>query len=307
MNTVIAPTCLRRRTATRSRRRGTVGRNQVLRYFFQRSGRQPRAQGRLRRIRPAPRARVRRASCASTRTASAIDSNASTRCYAPPVGGLRDRATRYSRTVDGALAGRLGGDGRGQAHVGRRRRRRSRSRRRSSASTVTPNPDVIADAQVGVPVARGRTRPEQLRRRSPGGRSARRSAARGRGVFTIANRDAAGVHDDDPGRLDVVPRDDRRTVRPGCGPRPVRLQVPDSVGTCDAPRPECRRRLGGVGHDRQPGGRHLAGAGRRLRGPGGVDDVQLRRHLRQPGLGTVVGDRANALRPAGARGRLPAA
>ena len=75
-------------------------------------------QGRLHRpVRRRP-ARGRRASCASTRTASAIDSNASTNCYSPPVAGGAARQPEQPHDVESA-GRRLGGDGRGTAHVRR--------------------------------------------------------------------------------------------------------------------------------------------------------------------------------------------
>ena len=119
---------------------GTVGRNQALHYFFHVPAGHAGVQGR-----PSAAARPpgtgRSGSCASTRTASAIDSNASLNCYSPPAPGGCRPAAPLSRT-DHATRRRASG--------------RSPSRRggpRTSASapftltasilgaTVSPNPD----------------------------------------------------------------------------------------------------------------------------------------------------------------------
>ena len=114
-----------------------------------------------------------------------------------------------------------------------------------------------------------------------------------RGVFTIADHHAADVHHDDPGRRNVVPRDDRQPVGRSCGSRPVRLPVHRFVVRHqDAARPECGRRLEESVTIANPAAGTWEVRGRRLRGPGGIDDVQLRRHLRQPGAGHGRGHRS---------------
>ena len=104
---------------------------------------------------------------------------------------------------------------------------------------------------------------------------------------------------------DVASRDDRRA-------RPTR--PPTSTCSSSTARPAAaligpvgRRRLRGVGHHRQPGGGHLHGPRRRLRGSGGHDDLQVRRRVHQRGLRLGVGHGRQRPRPAGTSWTVPGA
>ena len=115
MNTVIVPDVLTAANGYSVTKTGSVGRNQVLRYFFKVPAGSPvlkvdftgpdgnpgTGQARFLRFHP---------------YGVGVDSNASTSCYAPPVAGCAT-GSPYSRTVNGARRRRLGSDGRGQAHV----------------------------------------------------------------------------------------------------------------------------------------------------------------------------------------------
>ena len=126
---------------------------------------------------------------------------------------------------DGRRRGRgcLGGDGRGQAHVRHRlgavHAHGVALRRRGHAQSGRDRRRDCRRAGAAVVLA-----PEQLRvvHRAGSGLAARQRAE---GRVHDRQPHAAGVHDQHPGRLDLVPRDDRRTVRPGRGPRPLRLPV----------------------------------------------------------------------------------
>ena len=288
MNTVIAPDVFTAANGYTVTKTGMAGRNHVDRYFFRVPAGDPVLKvdlagpdgnpgtGQVRFLRFHP-------------WGLGVDSNASTSCYAPPVAGCAT-GDPLSRTVDGA------DEGVWEVTVEARRTSDTAWAPYTLTASlygvaVTPNPDVIADAQVGVPVPRSYSFQNNFASFTGQAVGSPLGSAR-RGVFTIADGDAAGLHDHDPGRLDLVPGDDRRPVGRRGGSRPLRLRVlrPD-VRDAHAQGPECRRGRGGVGHDRESDGRHVAGGDRRLRDPVGVDDVQLRRHLRQPGPRLGVGDR----------------
>ena len=246
---------------------GSVGRGQQLHYFF----RVPAG---------TPAFKVDLATSASTTPGTgqirflrwhpfglAIDSNAVSECYVPPRPGCAGR--RPSRTVTNPQAGVW------EVTVD--------ARRTSDAdftpftltgtilgATVSPNPDIIPTATIGVPVARSYTLTNVFGAFT--GRAVGTALGSARvGPFTIAHLAAAGVHDDDPGRDDLVPGDDRQPVRSGCGPRPVRVPLQPGLR---AGRTECRRRLRGVGHADQPDRGDLPRARGRVRRAGGDDVVQ---------------------------------
>ena len=220
--------------------------------------------------------------------------NASTSCYAPPVGGCAT-GNPLSRTVDGA------DEGVWEVTV--------EARRTSDIAwapytltaslygvAVSPNPDVIADARSACP-CHGRTRSRTTSRRSPGRRWARRSAARG---GACSRSPTARSRSTRPTSRPARPRSARRSAD-----RPTRPRTSTSSST-SAPTRRARlarsgsergRRRRGVGHDREPGGRHVARADRRLLGPVGVDDVQLRRHLRQRRARLGGGERCERTAP----------
>ena len=278
MNTVIAPDVFTAANGYTVTKTGMAGRNHVDRYFFRVPAGDPVLKvdlagpdgnpgtGQVRFLRFHP-------------WGLGVDSNASTSCYAPPVAGCAT-GDPLSRTVDGA------DEGVWEVTVEARRTSDTDWAPYTLTASlfgvaVTPNPDVIAEAQVGVPVPRSYSFQNNFASFTGQAVGSPLGSAR-RGVFTIANHAQQEYTTNDPGRLDLVPRDDRRTVRPGRGPRPLRLPVLRlDVHDAHAQGTERRRRRRGVGHDREPDGRHVAGADRRLRGPVGVDDVQLRRHLRQ--------------------------
>ena len=235
-----------------------------------------------------------------------VDSNASTSCYAPPVAGCAT-GSPYSRTVNGALAGVW------EVTVEARRTSDVASTPFTLTASlfgvaITPNPDVIPNAQVGVPVPRSYSFQNNFATFTGNAVGSDLGSAR-RGVFTIADgelqdyittipagstsfRATIGSPSDAAADLDLFVY---QCSDPSCTTRTLRGQ-------------SCRRRLGGVGHDREPRGRHLAGGGRRLRDPGGIDDVQLRRHLRQPGAGHGRSHRSGRDAPRRVhRGQRPAA
>ena len=132
----------------------------------------------------APRARARCASCASTRGASVSTANASTSCYAPPAAGCAT-GDPHSRTVDGA------DEGVWEVTVEARRTSDTAWAPYTLTASlfgvaVTPNPDVIADAQVGVPVPRSYSFQNNFASFTGQAVGSPLGSAR-RGVFTIAN------------------------------------------------------------------------------------------------------------------------
>ena len=123
MNTVVAADAVhRRRTTTRVTKTGTVGRNQTRAATSSTSRPAPRRSRSTLAARAPRRAPARSGSCASTRTASAIDRNTSTDCYIPPRRAAAPAAARLSRTTTQPAGRRLGGHRRGAAHLGRRDR-----------------------------------------------------------------------------------------------------------------------------------------------------------------------------------------
>ncbi len=221
MNTVIAPDVLTAANGYSVTKTGSVGRNQVLRYFFKVPAGNPvlkvdfsgpdgnpgTGQARFLRFHP---------------YGVGVDSNASTSCYAPPVAGCAT-GSPYSRTVNGALAGVW------EVTVEARRTSDVASTPFTLTASlfgvaITPNPDVIPNAQVGVPVPRSYSFQNNFATFTGNAVGSDLGSAR-RGVFTIADGERAGLHHDDPCRLDVVPRDDRQSVGRSCGSRPVRLPV----------------------------------------------------------------------------------
>ena len=177
MNTVIAPDVFTAANGYTVTKTGMAGRNHVDRYFFRVPAGDPVLKvdlagpdgnpgtGQVRFLRFHP-------------WGLGVDSNASTRCYAPPVAGCAT-GTPLSRTVDGA------DEGVWEVTV--------EARRTSDVDwapytltaslygvAVTPNPDVIPSAQVGVPRVAVVLVPEQLRavHRAGGGLAARQRAER---------------------------------------------------------------------------------------------------------------------------------
>ena len=248
MNTVVAPDVFTAANGYSVTKTGIAGRNHVDRYFFRVPAGDPVLKvdlagpdgnpgtGQVRFLRFHP-------------WGLGIDSNASTSCYAPPVAGCAT-GDPFSRTVDGA------DEGVWEVTV--------EARRTSDIAwapytltaslygvAVTPNPDVIAERagrRAGAAVVLA---PEQLRvvHRASG-----RLAARERAEGRVHDRERRGRRSTrpHPGRLDLVPRDDRRTVRRRGGSRPLRLSVLRlDVRDPHAQGPECRRGRRGVGHDRE--------------------------------------------------------
>ena len=205
MNTVVAPDVFTAANGYTVTKTGMAGRNHVDRYFFRVPAGDPVLKvdlagpdgnpgtGQVRFLRFHP-------------WGLGVDSNASTSCYAPPVAGCAT-GDPLSRTVDGA------DEGVWEVTVEARRTSDTDWAPYTLTASlfgvaVTPNPDVIAEAtgrRAGAAVV---LVPEQLRvvHRAGGRLTARQRAER---RVHDRQRRAAGVHDDDPGRLDVVPGDDR--------------------------------------------------------------------------------------------------
>jgi Subtilase family len=183
MNTVIAPDVFTAANGYTVTKTGMAGRNHVDRYFFRVPAGDPvlkvdltgpdgnAGTGQVRFLRFHP-------------WGLAIDDNASTSCYAPPVAGCTT-GSPLSRTVDGA------DEGVWEVTV--------EARRTSDVDwapytltaslygvAVTPNPDVIANAQVGVPVPRSYSFRNNFASFTGQAVGSPLGSAR-RGVFTIAN------------------------------------------------------------------------------------------------------------------------
>ena len=166
---------------------------------------------------------------------------------------------------------------------------------------VAPNPDVIPNAQVGVPGAAVVHRCTTTSRRSPGGLSGSPLGSARRGVFTIANRETQ----DYPTTIPAGSTSFRATIGgPSDAAADLDLFVYNArrrVRDAHAEGPERRRRLRGVGHDRQPGGGHVAGrwstasTSRRGRRRTTTSTSSPTRRF-----GSVSVTDANALRPTGA-------
>ena len=185
MNTVIAPDVFTEANGYSVTKTGLAGRNHVDRYFFRVPAGDPVLRvdmtgpdgtpgtGQVRFLRFHP-------------WGLGIDSNASSSCYAPPVAGCAT-GSPYMRTVDGA------DEGVWEVTV--------EARRTSDVDwapytlkaslfgvSVSPNPDVIADAQVGVPVERSYDLHNNFATFTGRAVGSPLGSAR-RGVFTIANHE----------------------------------------------------------------------------------------------------------------------
>ena len=183
MNTVVAPDVFTEANGFSVTKTGMAGRNHVDRYFFRVPAGDPVLKvdlsgpdgnpgtGQVRFLRFHP-------------WGLGVDSNASTSCYAPPVAGCAT-GSPLSRTVDGADAGVW------EVTV--------EARRTSDVDwapytltaslygvAVSPNPDVIANAQVGVPVPRSYSFQNNFASFTGQAVGSPLGSAR-RGVFTIAN------------------------------------------------------------------------------------------------------------------------
>ena len=179
-----------------------------------------------------------------------IDSNAVSNCYTPTRRQLRygERAQPHDHQSAG---GCLGGHGRRAAqfrcrqrplHAGRLDPRRfglAESRcDRYGNDRRADCAELHADQPLWC-IYRSRSR-----RRQPGQRHARHADDR-----EFCKTAVPGGRD---GGIDVAPRDDRQSERPRGRPRSVRLQLHD--GAVRPGRTVGRRRLRGVGHDRESGG-----------------------------------------------------
>ena len=179
-----------------------------------------------------------------------------------------------------------------QKDVRRRCRPRSRScRLRSSASPITPNPDVIPNAQVGVPIPRSYSFQNNFAGFTGKAVGSGRSAALGEACSRSRTGGLTALPDDDSGRRDVVPRDDRRSVGSRRPTSTVRLRVPD-------PSPPAALRGQAADGDseesvtvrtRRPAPGRCR---RRLRVPAGRRRTTTSTSSRMPVLGSVVGDRS---------------
>ena len=288
MNTVIVPDELTAANGFSVTKTGMAGRNHVQRFFFRVPAGSPVLKvdmtgpdetpgtGQVRFLRFHP-------------WGLGVDSNASTSCYMPVVAGC-STGSPLSRTWPDSAEGVW------EVTV--------EARRTSDAAwapftltaslfgvDVDPDPDIIPEAQVGVPVPRSYTLTNNFGSfvgRATGIRSRQRTPRR------VHDREprAAALHDDDPGRHDVLPGDDRQPVGSGGRSRPLRvpLQRPE-LHDAHGSRPVGGRRLRGVGHADEPDRGDVPGRRRRVRGPGGFDDVRLRRRLREPGAGLRLGHR----------------
>ena len=109
-------------------------------------------------------------------------------------------------------------------------------------------------------------------------RPCRRHVARERTPRAVHDRKPrdADVRRRDSERCDAAAGHDRQPVGSGRRPRSVRAPAGRNDGG-----PVGRRRLRGVGDDRQPGRGHVEGRRRRLRGSGRLDVVRVRRRLPQ--------------------------
>jgi hypothetical protein len=183
MNTVIAPDVFTEANGYTVTKTGMAGRNHVDRYFFRVPAGDPVLKvdlsgpdgnpgtGQVRFLRFHP-------------WGLDVDSNASSNCYAPAVAGCTT-GDPYSRTVDGADAGVW------EVTVEARRTSDVDWAPYTLTATlfgvaVTPNPDVIAEAQVGVPVPRSYSFQNNFASFTGQAVGSPLGSAR-RGVFTIAN------------------------------------------------------------------------------------------------------------------------
>ena len=246
MNTVIVPDELTAANGYSVTKTGMAGRNHVQRFFFRVPAGNPVLKvdmtgpshdpgtGQVRFLRFHPwglgvdSTRARRATCRLSRAARRAIRSAARRADATE--GVWEVTVEARRTSDVAwapftLTASLFGVG------------------------VTPNPDVIPNAQVGVPVPRSYTMTNNFGSfvgRADGLGSRQRSTRR---VHDREPRPAA-LHDDDPGRHDVLPGDDRQPVRSGGRSRPLRLPLQRrELHDAHARSGVGRRRLRGVGHD----------------------------------------------------------
>ena len=183
MNTVIAPDVFTAANDYSVTKTGMAGRNHVDRYFF----RVPAGDPVLRVDMTGPDGNPGTGQVRFLRFhpwGLGVDSNASTSCYAPSAGSCAT-GDPYSRTVDGA------DEGVWEVTV--------EARRTSDVAwapytltaslygvSVSPNPDVIADAQVGVPVPRSYSLQNNFAPFTGQAVGSPLGSAR-RGVFTIAN------------------------------------------------------------------------------------------------------------------------
>ena len=183
MNTVVAPDVFTAANGYTVTKTGMAGRNHVDRYFFRVPAGDPVLKvdlagpdgnpgtGQVRFLRFHP-------------WGLGVDSNASTSCYAPPVAGCAT-GDPLSRTVDGA------DEGVWEVTVEARRTSDTAWAPYTLTASlfgvaVTPNPDVIADAQVGVPVPRSYSFQNNFASFTGQAVGSPLGSAR-RGVFTIAN------------------------------------------------------------------------------------------------------------------------
>ena len=185
MNTVIAPDVMTAQNGYSVTKTGSIGRNQVLRYFFRVPAGNPvfkvdfsgpdgnpgTGQARFLRFHP---------------YGVGVDSNASTSCYAPPVAGCAT-GSPYSRTVSNATAGVW------EVTVEARRTSDVQSAPFTLTASlygvaITPNPDVIPNATVGVPVARSYSFQNNFATFTGNAVGSNLGSAR-RGVFTIADHE----------------------------------------------------------------------------------------------------------------------
>jgi hypothetical protein len=183
MNTVIVPDTFSAANGFTVTKTGSIGRNQVQRFFFRvpdgnpvfkvdfsgPDGNPGTGQARFLRFHP---------------YGVGVDSNASTSCYAPPVAGC-STGSPYSRTVNGAAAGVW------EVTVEARRTSDVPSAPFTLTAslfgvTITPNPDVIPNAQVGVPIPRSYAFQNNFGTFTGNAVGSDLGSAR-RGVFTIAD------------------------------------------------------------------------------------------------------------------------
>ena len=246
--------------------------------------------------------RGRPASCASIRGASGSTSNASTSCYAPPAGGSCEATrtaarprTREAGVWEITVEGRRTSDTAGHpVHADGVDPRRA----------VSPNPDTIAVGTDRRSDARSYSLPNMF------------------GTFTgqaVGNRSAAPGPAHSRSRTSrssstrpTSRRARRRSARRSAD-RPTRPRTSISSSTIaplrhdsHAQGPERRRRLRGVGHDRQPGCGHLAGPDRRLHVPAGTTTYNYVDIFANPGRLGLGDRRQRAASRAARRGRLSA-
>ena len=303
MNTVIVPDVFTAANGYTVTKTGYAGRNQAQRFFF----RVPAGNPVLKVDMTGPDATAGTGQVRFLRFhpwGLGIDSNSSLQCYMPPVAGC-STGDPLSRTQADATAGVW------EVTV--------EARRTSDVAlapftltaslfgvTVTPNPDVIETAQVGVPIARSYTLQNNFGSFTGRATGSGLGSAR-RGVFSIANHELQHYTTTIPAGTTSF----RTTIGSPSDPAADLDLFLYQVQRCDlrhqdARRPERRRRLGGVDHRRESDRGDLSGRRRRVRRTGRHDDVQLRRRLPEPGLGSVSITDSDALHPAVSPGRWPA-